>query len=632
MIGTTVGKYQILERLGRGGMGIVYKALDETLDREVAIKVLNPDVNDAELLKRFRAEAVSLARLNHPGIATIYELHRHGDEMLMVMEYVRGETLQALSERMGPLELPQAAHVCTQILDALSHAHRAGIVHRDLKPANVMVTEAGIVKIMDFGIARMLGGEHYTHAGYMMGTPAYMAPEQVLGEEIDGRADLYSVGVLFFRLLTRELPFKADTAIAMAQKQVAEAPTPLRTFRPNLPPWCEAIIARALSKSPGERFQSAEAFRAAIVTAVKPVGLGELPTMATPTPASLRTLDLTVPLTSELPTAAATMTRGVADLDVTVAADAPASRVSAAVTPASGTIPPAERTGTTVVLGRGHLLALAAMIVVLIGGIAVLGYIALKRGGVLQMVTTAPPDASAAAATSDQPPNQQPPAVPVEETAPPQPTAGEAPKDAAAADVPASAAATTPVRDGATNASGTAGREAREAKPKPSPKSSETPAPPSSTPAAAPPPPKEVSAPASKPELPAITFDDVKVVLADGDNLRDRDAVMRLMGDHLAVLDDSGTTVILTLPYAAIVQAFYSRSKQPKWKGPDGKEAEASVDLGALGFFRGERNWLILTTQGGRVIVRVENDDLQSVLTAVQERTGVAVQRSAADR
>ena len=203
MIGKTVGKYRILERLGRGGMGIVYKALDETLDREVAIKVLNPDLSDAELLKRFRAEAISLARLNHPFIATIYELHRHEDDLLMVMEFVRGETLQTLSERLGPLDPPQAAHVCVQVLDALSHAHRAGIVHRDLKPANVMLTDTGVVKVMDFGIARMMGGEHFTHAGYMMGTPAYMAPEQVLGQEIDGRADIYSVGVLFYRLLSR---------------------------------------------------------------------------------------------------------------------------------------------------------------------------------------------------------------------------------------------------------------------------------------------------------------------------------------------------------------------------------------------------------------------------------------------
>lgn len=133
------------------------------------------DLGDADLLKRFRTEAISLARLNHPGIATTHELHRHEDDLLMVMEFLRGETLQRLSERLGPLEPPQAAHICIQILDAVAHAHRAGIIHRDLKPANVMITDTGMVKVMDFGIARMLGGEQLTHTGYMMGTPAYTA-------------------------------------------------------------------------------------------------------------------------------------------------------------------------------------------------------------------------------------------------------------------------------------------------------------------------------------------------------------------------------------------------------------------------------------------------------------------------
>src|SRR6476469_8451925 len=258
MIGKTVGKYRIVERLGRGGMGTVYKAIDETLDREVAINVLNADLGDSDILKRFRAEAVTLARLNHPGIATLYELYRDDTDLLMVMEFVRGETVHELSERMGALAPPQAAHLAMQVLDALSHAHRAGVVHRDLKPANLMVTELGIVKVMDFGIARVLGTEHYTQGGYMMGTPAYMAPEQVLGGEIDGRADLYAVGVLFYRLLSRELPFKADTAIAMAQKQVADAPTPIRNLMPSVPEWCESLIIKALSKAPADRFQSAE--------------------------------------------------------------------------------------------------------------------------------------------------------------------------------------------------------------------------------------------------------------------------------------------------------------------------------------------------------------------------------------
>src|SRR5688572_18573515 len=182
MIGETIGKYRIVARLGRGGMGTVYRAVDETLDRDVAIKVLNPGLTETDLLKRFRAEAITLARLNHPNIATIYELGQHGDELLMVMEFVRGETFDKLSERTGPMPFERAAYLCAQVLDALGHAHRSGVVHRDMKPANLMLAESGVVKVMDFGIARIMGTEHLTNDGYMMGTPAYMAPEQVMGE------------------------------------------------------------------------------------------------------------------------------------------------------------------------------------------------------------------------------------------------------------------------------------------------------------------------------------------------------------------------------------------------------------------------------------------------------------------
>ena len=599
MLGKTVGKYRILERLGRGGMGTVYKALDETLDREVAIKVLNPDIGDAEVLKRFRAEAISLARLNHPGIATIYELHRNDDDLLMVMEYVRGETLQTLSERLGPLDPPQAAHVCVQVLDALTHAHRAGIVHRDLKPANVMLTDTGIAKVMDFGIARMLGGEHYTHAGYMMGTPAYMAPEQVLGQEVDGRADLYSVGVLFYRLLSRQLPFQADTAIAMAQKQVAEAPTPIATFRPGLPPWCEAILEKALAKNPEARFQTAEAFRTAILTAVTPATLGELPTMATPTAAGLlRTSDVTMPHRSGT---------------VPVAVTSPHLPITGMPTPANTSptaVPHVERTATTVVLGRSHLISLAALLIVLIGGIAVLAVVVLMRKDAVPPVTTAPVanQVPSTAAT----PADQPSATPVT----------EAPKpEAAAAPVPPPLAPAVPAARG--GGPTTTDPAARKAKPAPKP----------AEPAAVPAPPVAAEVPPTEPPAPTlprfspVTFSNVKVLVTQGDNLRDRDAVLTLAADQLLVLDRASKAEIVSLPYTAIVRAFYSRSKQPKWKDPDGKEAVASVNMGKLGFFRGDRNWLILTTQASPVFIRFESGDLNAVLSAVQQRTGKPIQR-----
>jgi protein kinase-like protein len=267
MIGQTIGKYRIVGQLGRGGMGTVYKAVDETLDREVAIKVLNPEVADAKIMTRFRAEATALARLNHPEIATIYELFRSETDLLMVMEFVRGETLDKISSRLGALPPERAAYLLDKVLSALAHAHRAGIVHCDMKPANVMVTEHGGVKIMDFGVSRVRGAGSPTTDGYMMGTPAYMPPEQVLGKQLDGRADLYAIGVILYRLLTGTLPFKADTAIGMVQKQISEAPTPLSAHRHNLPEWCEKILQRALAKAPADRFQTAEEFSEALANA-----------------------------------------------------------------------------------------------------------------------------------------------------------------------------------------------------------------------------------------------------------------------------------------------------------------------------------------------------------------------------
>jgi Protein kinase domain len=267
MLGTSVGKYRIVGELGRGATGIVYRAVDDSLGREVAVKILDPGLADFRILQRFRAEATVLASLNHPGIATIYDLVRSETELLMVMELVRGETLERLSDRLGPLAPERAAFLVDRILSALEHAHCAGVVHRDMKPANVMVTELGRVKIMDFSVARARSAEHTTADGYIVGTPAYMAPEQVLGQGVDERADLYSVGVVFYRLLTGALPFNADTPIGILQQQISEPAPPLRLHRDDLPRWCQAVVDCALAKSPSDRFQSAGAFREALALA-----------------------------------------------------------------------------------------------------------------------------------------------------------------------------------------------------------------------------------------------------------------------------------------------------------------------------------------------------------------------------
>ena len=266
MVRQKIGQYRVLERLGNGGMGSVYRAVDELLGRDVALKVLDTTLQDSAA--RLRAEAAALARLSHPGIATVYELVEDDERLVMVMELVRGQTLQHILDDVGVFSPRRAAELCMQALAALEHAHAAGVVHRDLKPGNLMLTENGSIKIMDFGIARLDGAVTLTGANSMIGTPAYMAPEQVLGHPVDPRADLYAMGVVFFRLITAALPFKGETPFDMAQAQVRDAPAKATHVRPDLPSWADDIITRALAKAPAARFQSAVEFHEAFALAI----------------------------------------------------------------------------------------------------------------------------------------------------------------------------------------------------------------------------------------------------------------------------------------------------------------------------------------------------------------------------
>ena len=653
MLGKTVGKYRIVDRLGRGGMGTVYKAVDETLEREVAIKVLNPDIGESDVLKRFRAEAVTLARLNHRGIATLFELHRHDDELLMVMEFVRGETFHDVSERLGQLAPPQAAQLCVQVLDALAHAHRAGVVHRDLKPANLMVSEGGTVKVMDFGIARVLGTEHYTQGGYMMGTPAYMAPEQVLGRDVDGRADLYAVGVVLYRLLAAQLPFEADTAIAMVQKQLSDAPTPVANFRPGLPEWCSAIIERALAKDPADRFQTAEEFRTALLNATHLESLGDLPTTATPTPPGLlRDPDMTmaheeaVGIMSRATAVSARGRQGGSAASAVATPPATVGVTAASTAPRVPVNPSVERTtGTTVVLGRTHLAGIVALFVLLAAGIAILGFVALRRGTFQQqlpLLGTQPQlasDASSSTATPTTPPA----------SAEGQPTsitdqaAGSGAVPPPGTTLPPAAPGAVAATAGATPALPVGSVPAPPTTPKPNASRATpptTPAPPATSPVesavvTAKSPvsksgPSESAPPAAVPAAatPAVSFEGVRVLVSDGgDRARERQGVLQLGGGRLTIVDRAGGNPIAVLPYNSIAGAFYSRSKQPRWKDANGKDVESRVDLGRMGFFRGERNWVIFLSNSEPLIIRLEDDDLKAVLPAIQEQTGIPVKR-----
>jgi serine/threonine-protein kinase len=268
MIDRIVGNYKILEKLGEGGMGAVFKGVDVMVEREVAIKMLRPEIaRQPEIVERFRSEAVTLAKLNHPGIATLFSFFRQGDEFFMVMEFVPGRTLEALLREFGPMPVEQAVPVFSKILGGIEHAHQLGILHRDIKPANVMLTAAGAVKVTDFGIARIVGAARMTRQGNIVGTLEYIAPERIKGEEHDARSDLYSLGAMLYETLSGHLPFERDSEYALMQAHLMEPPPPLGRFGRDIPPEIEAVALRALAKRPADRFASAGEFSAALTAA-----------------------------------------------------------------------------------------------------------------------------------------------------------------------------------------------------------------------------------------------------------------------------------------------------------------------------------------------------------------------------
>src|SRR5262249_51489079 len=227
---------RFVEELARGPLGIVYKATDETLDRDVAIKVLSPELSSPELMNHFQTEATTLAKLHHSDIATIHEIQRTDTDLLMVMELVKGETLEQLSERLGALPPERAAYLVALVLGALEHAHNAGVVHRDLTPSSVTVTELGGVKVMDFGMSRVAGADQSTSDGFMLGPPSYMSPERLAAAEVDGRTDVYSAGLNFYRLLAGAVPLKRPPTLRVVERQRSAHPPPPHTERHGRPP------------------------------------------------------------------------------------------------------------------------------------------------------------------------------------------------------------------------------------------------------------------------------------------------------------------------------------------------------------------------------------------------------------
>lgn len=261
------GKYEVLETIGRGGMGTVYKALQRNLDRIVAIKMLSEELAaDPEFRARFQQEATIIARLNHPNIVAVHDIEPHHHTFCIIMEYLEGETLQAKIDRDVSLPEREALSIGAQVARALHYAHDHGIIHRDIKPDNIHISPQGVTKVMDFGIARFLQSKLKTQTGISMGTPKFMSPEQVTGKNMDGQTDLYSLGICLYVALCGRVPFDGENAITIATRHLYEPPEPPSQINPAITPGAEKVVLKALEKAKGDRYRDGAEMASAIET------------------------------------------------------------------------------------------------------------------------------------------------------------------------------------------------------------------------------------------------------------------------------------------------------------------------------------------------------------------------------
>lgn len=281
-IGQTILNYRIEELLGEGGMGVVFRANDISLGRPVALKILHRHLlSDQAFLERFRHEAQTLARLNHPQITNLYSFQQYDGYWIMVMEFVDGQTLDQYLRRSGPVPLNKAVDWLMQALNGLHHAHECGVLHRDMKPANLMLTTNGRVKLMDFGIAKRADSQRLTRVNHLIGTLEYMAPELLLGQPPSVASDLYAVGVLLFELLTGKMPFEATSEPALIDAIAKQKRIPIGRYQPTLPAEVTTLLNQLLHKNPAQRLATAQALQAALMALPAPKTPKPTPTPAT---------------------------------------------------------------------------------------------------------------------------------------------------------------------------------------------------------------------------------------------------------------------------------------------------------------------------------------------------------------
>lgn len=256
---TFAGRYQIIDELGKGGMGRVYRVIDKKLGEEIALKLIRPEAaSDKVALERFRTELKAARQIVHKNVARMFDLNEEKGVPYITMEYVKGENLRRLIKKMGRLSPEQAVPIARQVGEGLAEAHRLGVLHRDLKPQNIMIDEEGKARIMDFGLARFLKSDGTTETGVVVGTPAYISPDQVEGLEIDGRSDLYSLGVVLYEMVTGRTPFQSETGLSLALKHVIETPKDPREINAEIPEALSRIILKCLEKDREIRYQTAE--------------------------------------------------------------------------------------------------------------------------------------------------------------------------------------------------------------------------------------------------------------------------------------------------------------------------------------------------------------------------------------
>lgn len=272
LTGRTLGDFEILAELGRGAMGVVYKARQVSLNRIVAMKVLPPQFTyDESYVARFKREARSAARLEHPAIISIYEVGERESFHYIIMRYIEGETLRDIMQREGQMPLQRVINLIAPVVAAVDYAHSQGIIHRDIKPSNIMVSHTGLIYLTDFGLARTVGGDGgLTATGMIMGTPDYMSPEQARGVgNIGPGTDVYALGIVIYQMLTNVLPFEAESTLSMLHARLIEPPKPPRTFRPDLSPEVEAVLLKALAREPEQRYQRAGEMLDALVASMQ---------------------------------------------------------------------------------------------------------------------------------------------------------------------------------------------------------------------------------------------------------------------------------------------------------------------------------------------------------------------------